>query len=481
VTRREVLVAFSGMMLATLLAALDQTIVATALPRIVGDLGGFERLSWVVTAYLIASTVTIPLYGKLSDLYGRRRLMAISISIFVVGSLLCGIAQTMDQLIFARALQGIGAGGLIPLSQAAIADLVPPRERGRYLGYIGAVWAVSALAGPLLGGTFTDHASWRWIFYINLPLGGIALLVVLRNMRVHSARREHDIDWAGAALLSAGLTAVLLALAGSGGWLWVAGGVLLAAFVAVERRAPEPIVPFGLFRDRVLNVATGGSFVIGAMLFAVTVFVPVYVQSVLGASATSSGVILMPMTLAWVVTVFVSGQLITRWGRVKPFPLGGSVLIVAGVVALTQVDTDTSRVFVAAALALTGIGMGASLQPYTIAGQNAADPADVGVATSNLMFARSMGGSLAVAGLGALLAHQVVVELRAQLGGAASRVDVDRLLQGSGRVPPELLDGTRAAVSDSLAIVFLVTAALALVAVVLAASLQERPLRSSAG
>jgi MFS family permease len=386
----------------------------------------------------------------------------------------------MDQLILARALQGVGAGGLIPLSQAAIADLVPPRERGRYLGYIGAVWAVSALAGPLLGGTFTDHASWRWIFYINLPLGGIALLVVLRNMRVQSVRRAHEIDWAGAGLLTAGLTAVLLALAGSGSWLWVLGGVLLIAFAVVERRAAEPVVPFGLFRDRVLNVATGGSFVIGAMLFAVTVFVPVYVQSVLGASATSSGVILMPMTLSWVVTVFVSGQLITRWGRVKPFPVAGSVLIVAGVAGLTQVDTDTSRIFVAAALALTGIGMGASLQPYTIAGQNAADPADVGVATSNMMFARSMGGSLAVAGLGALLAHQVVVQLREQLGNAAARVDVDRLLQGSSRVPPELLDGTRTAVSQSLELVFVVTAALALAAVVLAVSLQERPLRSTA-
>jgi EmrB/QacA subfamily drug resistance transporter len=479
--RREVLVAFSGMMLATLLAALDQTIVATALPRIVGDLGGFEHLSWVVTAYLIASTVTIPLYGKLSDLYGRRRLMAISIAIFVVGSLLCGIAQSMNQLIAARALQGIGAGGLIPLSQAAIADLVPPRERGRYLGYIGVVWAASALAGPLLGGTLTDHVSWRWIFYINLPLGGFALAVVLRNMRAASARREHDIDWAGAALLSVGVTAVLLALAGSPVWVAGLGVALLGAFVVVEQRAAEPVVPFGLFRNRVLSVATGGSFVIGAMLFGVTVFVPVYVQSVLGASATSSGVILMPMTLAWVVTVFISGQLITRWGRIKPFPVAGSVLIVAGVAALTQVDTGTSRLFVAAALGVCGIGMGASLQPYTIAGQNAASQAEVGVATANLMFARSMGGSLAVAGLGALLADRVISELRASLGAASERVNVDRLLQGSANIPPELLDGTRTAMSDSLALVFAVVLVLALAAVALAFSLQERPLRGSNG
>jgi EmrB/QacA subfamily drug resistance transporter len=486
-SRRELIVAFSGMMVATLLAALDQTIVTTALPRIVGDLGGFERLSWVVSAYLIASTVTIPLYGKLSDLYGRRMLMAVSISIFVVGSVLCGAAQTMDQLIAARALQGLGAGGLIPLSQAAIADLFPPRERGRYLGFIAAVWATAAMAGPILGGTLTDHASWRWIFFINLPLGGLALLVVLRNMRVASVRREHRIDWLGAAVLSAGATAVLLALAWGGTTFpWgsvevlataAAGVLLLVAFVRIERRVPEPLIPLSIFRGRVIAVTTAGSFVIGALLFAITVFVPVYVQSVLGVSATTSGVILMPMLLAWAVSAFVCGHVISRTGRYRVFPIVGSLLVAAGIVVVAAGgDVDSSRATIAVAVGVVGAGMGLSLQPYLIAGQNAAHGGDIGVVTSGMQFARSMGGSLAVAGLGALLANRVTAELAERLGPAAARVDIDRLLQGGALVPQELLGDTRNAVADAISLVFLGAAALALAGIALAFALEERPL-----
>ena len=487
-SRRELLVAFSGMMLATLLAALDQTIVATALPRMVGDLGGFERLSWVVTAYLIASTVTIPLYGKLSDLYGRRRLMAISISIFVAGSLLCGAAQTMDQLIVSRALQGLGAGGLIPLSQAAIADLFPPRERGRYLGYIGAMWAIAAVAGPLLGGTLTDHASWRWIFFVNLPLGAVALAVVLRNMRVASERRRHRIDWAGAAVLSLAVTALLLACAWGGtSFAWdspevlgtAAAGLLgLALFAAVERRAEEPLLPLALFRTRILAVATAGALVIGAVLFAVTIYVPVYVQSVLGATATASGVILMPLALTWVVAAFASGHAIARTGRYRLFPIAGSLLVLGGLVPLAAAGAGTSRLVVTGALAVIGIGMGISFQPYMIAGQNAVARAEIGVATAGMQFARSMGGSVAVAALGALLANRVASGLGDRLGPAAGRVDVERLLQGAGGVPAELLAGTRGALADSLALVFVAVGALAAAGVAVAVALEERPLRA---
>src|SRR5690242_17991861 len=296
-SQRQVLIAFGAIMLATLLSALDQTIVATALPKIVGDLQGFSDLSWVVTAYLLTSTVTVPLYGKLSDLYGRRRLFVVAISVFIAGSALCGMAQSMGELIAFRALQGLGAGGLLPLSQAAIADMFSPRERGRYQGYVGAMWATAAVAGPLLGGTLTDAASWRWIFLINLPLGAIALAVVVRTMRLPSVARRHRIDFAGAAVLSGAITAILLACVWGGtSYPWgspqvlgvaAAGLLLLAVFVVLERRVSEPLLPLGLLRDRTFAVSSGASLVIGAVLFGVTIYAPVYVQGVIGGSATA--------------------------------------------------------------------------------------------------------------------------------------------------------------------------------------------------
>src|SRR4051794_29530976 len=291
-------------MLATLLAALDQTIVATAVPAIVRDLHGFDRLSWVITAYLLTSTVSIPLYGKLSDIYGRRRMFVVAITIFLIGSALCGLAGSMNQLIAARAFQGLGAGGLIPLSQAAIADLFSPRERGRYQGYIAAVWAAASIAGPLLGGTLTAFVSWRWIFYINLPLGALALFVVLRTMSARQDVRQHRIDYIGAVLLTVGVTSILLAAAWGGvQYPWdsarvvgvaALGVVLLIAFLWVERRVPEPLLPLSLFRRPVFAVSSSASVVIGAVLFGVTVYVPVYVQGVLDASATSAGLVLLP-------------------------------------------------------------------------------------------------------------------------------------------------------------------------------------------
>jgi len=489
--QREVLLAFSAMMLATLLAALDQTVVATALPQIVTDLHGFEQLSWVVSSFLVAATVTVPLYGKLSDLYGRRKMFVVAISIFLAGSLLCGAAQSMGQLVAFRALQGIGAGGLLPLSQAAIADLFSPRERGRYQGYIGSMWATAAVAGPLLGGSLTDAASWRWIFFINLPLGAVALLVVLRTMHAPAQVRPHKIDYAGAAVLSVAITGLLLACTWGGTtYAWgsaqvlfagVGGLLLVGAFLAIERRVEEPLLPLTLFRDQIFAVSTAGGFVVGAIIFAVSIYVPVFSQGVQRISATSSGVILIPFSLGWVVAATVTGQLISRTGRYRAFPIVGSLFILTGLSLLALLDASSRPAWVAFLLVVTGLGMGMTFQPYVIATQNAVKVTNLGIATATIQFFRSMGGSLAVAALGTLLANRLASELTARLGDAAARVDTDRLLGAGAGVPSELSGGTQAALADALHAVFVASVPLGVVALLLAVSLPERPLRTWSG
>jgi EmrB/QacA subfamily drug resistance transporter len=487
-SRRAVLAAYAGIMLATLLAALDQTIVATALPGIVTDLRAFEDLSWIVTAYLVASTVTVPIYGKLGDIHGRRRMFVVAISIFLAGSVLCAVAQDIGQLVGARVIQGLGAGGLLPLAQTAIADLFSPRDRGRYQGLIGAMWAIAAIAGPLLGGTLTDAASWRWIFWINLPLGAIALVVVLRTMRVPHVRREHRVDVWGAVLLSVAVVCVLLACSWGGtryAWgspelLAVAAGGIVAflGFLWVARRVPEPLLPLDLFRGRVFRVSSLASVSFGALLFAVTIYVPVYVQGAQGESATTSGVALIPLMLTWTSMSFLCGQLISRTGRYRAFPIVGSTIVLAGVVLLAMLDADSSGLEVAVAVAVIGAGMGTMVQTYIIATQNAVPAAVVGTATAALQFFRSMGGSLAVAGLGAVLAARLSSELSARLGAAASQIDQDRLLEGSAAIPADLVAGTQHALAASLHTVFLALVPIAVLGLVVAFRLEELPLRS---
>jgi EmrB/QacA subfamily drug resistance transporter len=481
------LVAFAAIMLATLLAAMDQTIVATALPRIVGDLHGFSHLSWVITAYLITSTVTIPAYGKLSDLYGRRLMFVVSIAIFLTGSALCGVAGSMGELIAFRALQGIGAGGLLPLSQAAIADLFSPRERGRYQGLVGAMWGTASIVGPLAGGSLTDSISWRWIFFVNLPLGIVALVVVMRTLPRGGRIREHRIDWAGAATLGVGITLILLAASWGGtsapwGSARVigpagAGVALVVAFVWIELRAPEPLLWLGLFSDRVVSLASVAGALIGAVMFAVTVYVPVYVQGVQGGSAVSAGLALLPLSLCWSLVSGVGGQLVARSGRYRWLPILGSALVLVGFLLLTGVGANSSRTVVVLDLALIGTGMGAMVQVYTVAAQNAVAPSQIGVATAALQFFRTIGGSLAVTGLGALLVARVATELTHRLGAAARGIDPNRLLQGGVHIPASQLHGTREALAAAMHSVFLVGIPLAVAMLAVALALPERPLR----
>jgi EmrB/QacA subfamily drug resistance transporter len=411
-SHRQLLVIFSALMLGMLLAALDQTIVATALPTIVGDLGGLNHLSWVVTAYLLAATVSTPLYGKLGDLYGRKRIFQAAIVIFLVGSVLAGLSQSMGQLIVFRAIQGLGGGGLMVTAQAIIGDVVSPRERGRYMGYFGAVFGGAMVAGPLAGGFFTDHLTWRWVFYINLPLGLAALVVTTVALHAREARVRHRIDYLGAALLAAGVACVVLLTTWGGteyAWgsstivgLGLAAAVLLTAFALVERRAAEPIIPLALFRNSTFDVSSAVSFIIGFAMFGVISFLPLYLQLVTGASATNSGLLLLPLMFGLLGASTLSGQLISRTGRYKVFPVAGTAIAAVGMWLLSTMTPTTGRATSTVYMVVLGIGIGLVMQVVILATQNAVDRRDLGVATGTVSFFRSVGGSFGVAVFGAI-------------------------------------------------------------------------------
>jgi EmrB/QacA subfamily drug resistance transporter len=490
-THRQVLVVFSGLMLGLLLAALDQTIVATALPTIVGDLGGLNHLSWVVTAYLLAATVSTPLYGKLGDLYGRKRLFQAAIVIFLVGSALSGASTTMGQLVAFRAIQGLGGGGLIVLTMAIIADVVSPRERGRYQGYIGAVFGAASVTGPLLGGFFTDHLSWRWVFYVNLPLGILALVVTMVVLPAPARRLGAKIDYLGAGLLMAAITCIVLVTTWGGTELeWgsativgmsAAAVVLLVAFVAVQRRVDEPVLPLRLFRNQVFSVASFVSLLVGVALFGTISYLPLFLQVGGGASATNSGLLLLPLMLGVFGASILAGQLVTRTGRYKRFPVAGMAVAAFGMWLLSTMEADTSRLVSGAYMLVVGIGVGLVMQILVLATQNSVEVADLGVATSSVSFFRSVGGSVGVAVFGALFNARLTGEL-ASLLPASARATFD-----PSAITPAALDalpgGIRADVVQAFAValtdVFLLAVPVLLVGFGAAWLLRELPLRTT--
>jgi EmrB/QacA subfamily drug resistance transporter len=492
---RALLPVFGALMMGMLLAALDQTIVSTALPTIVGDLGGVNHLSWVVTSYLLASTTSTPLYGKLGDMYGRKALFQTAIVIFLAGSALSGASQSMTQLVLFRGLQGLGAGGLMVGAQAIIGDLVPPRDRGRYMGLIGSVFAFASVVGPLLGGFFVDTLSWRWVFYVNLPLGAAALVVTATRLKLPPRERnQHRVDYLGAALLAGGATAIILLTTWGGNeyaWdsatiigLGIGGVALIAAFLLQERRAAEPVIPLRLFRSGPFSVTNGVAFLVGLAMFGALTFLPLFLQIVDGASPTGSGLLMLPLMGGLLTASIISGRLITRIGRYKIFPVLGAAIMTLGMILLSLLDVDTTRAQSSLYMLVIGVGIGTVMPVLVLVAQNSAPPRDMGAATSTATFFRSIGGSVGVAVFGAIFAARLTEEIAKLLpAGGLRGLDSSTLLGSPDaikKLPAAIHEPLLHAFSNSLHTVFLWGALLSALAFALTLALKEVPLRTGA-
>jgi len=496
-SHRQVMLVFGGLMLGMLLAALDQTIVATALPTIVANLHGESHLSWVVSAYLLASTVTTPLYGKLSDLYGRKGIFQFAIVVFLIGSVLSGVAQNMTQLIAFRGLQGLGAGGLLALAMAIIGDIVSPRERGRYQGYFGAVFAFASVTGPLAGGFIVDNLSWRWVFYINVPIGILALVVTSAVLKLPFRRLPHRIDYLGSFLLVAGASALLLVTVWGGTqypWrsgvivgLIVAGAALVVAFAWWERRAPEPLVPPRLLHNDIFDVSSAITFLQSMAMFGAIVFIPFYLQYADGVSATESGLLLLPLMAGLLTLSIVSGRLVSRTGRYKVFPVVGTVLMSLGIWLLTLLQASASHVTMGVYLFVLGAGMGLVMQNMVLATQNGVDPRDMGTATSALTFFRSLGAVFGTALFGAIFYNRlnhwfaVLVPRSAHGHITASASGLSIAPQAMHTLPLPVRQAMAESFARSLHTVFWVALPFAAVTIVLSLLLREIRLRDTIG